>query len=275
MLMVKDTLNSILDNIKERTTNPFLGTLIVVWLVKNWTLVYSLFYFDGSLKLEGRLKYLSNYFANHSFILNMVYVILITLGVLVVTYILLGLSRFLTETYERRLVPQISKWTDKSSVVLKVDYLNLQEVVKQLEIRLETERLAKVSAQNERDEAYSKLVKDSATSINEESPDLLKIYNDAKDESPPPKAVDNPKFTRVASILKRYTTDSSINSTFNSILNRDALGKKDHIIQLLQREELISLVEELIANEGKYIFSSEGLEFLRFWNNVTYNLQDE
>jgi hypothetical protein len=273
--MVKDTLNSILDNIKERTTNPFLGTLIVVWLVKNWTLVYSLFYFDGSLKLEGRLKYLSNYFANHSFILNMVYVILITLGVLVVTYILLGLSRFLTETYERRLVPQISKWTDKSSVVLKVDYLNLQEVVKQLEIRLETERLAKVSAQNERDEAYSKLVKDSATSINEESPDLLKIYNDAKDESPPPKAVDNPKFTRVASILKRYTTDSSINSTFNSILNRDALGKKDHIIQLLQREELISLVEELIANEGKYIFSSEGLEFLRFWNNVTYNLQDE
>jgi len=107
--MVKDTINSILNNIKERTTNPFLGTLIVVWLVKNWTLVYSLLYFDSKLKLQDRLEYIKTYFSTHSFLLNMVFVILITLGVLILTYILLGISRYLTEIYERRLVPKISE----------------------------------------------------------------------------------------------------------------------------------------------------------------------
>jgi len=128
--MVKDTLNSMLENIKERTTNPFLGTLIVVWVIKNWTLVYSLLYFDSAFKLKDRLNYISHYFSDHSFIWNMMYVILITLAVLILTYILLSISRLVTDTQERIIVPMISKWTDKSSVVLKTEYVKLQEVIK-------------------------------------------------------------------------------------------------------------------------------------------------
>lgn len=156
--MVKDTLNSIFDNLKERTTNPFLGTLAVVWTIKNWKLVYSLLYFDGNFKLKDRLDYITEYFSQHSFVSNMLGVISITLGLLVVTYFLLTLSRLLTDSYERIVIPWISKVTDKSTIVLKSDYSKILEEVKRLELRLEEERQARFTVQTERDSAEQKLI---------------------------------------------------------------------------------------------------------------------
>jgi len=140
--MVKETLDSMLDNIKERTTNPFLGTFLVVWIVKNWKLVYSLFYFDGAFTLTKRLEYIEKYFNEKSFWYNMVIVIGYTLFVLLVTYILLTLSRLLTEFYDKVIVPKIAQITDASSVVLKTKYSALEDAFKLLEKRYEDERLA-------------------------------------------------------------------------------------------------------------------------------------
>ena len=272
--MVKDTLNSILDNIKERTTNPFLGTLIVVWLIKNWTLVYSLFYFDSKLKLKERLDYINTYFATHSFLLNMVFVILITLGVLILTYVLLGISRYLTETYERRLVPKISEWTDETSVVLKVDFVKLQEVIKQLELRLEEERILKVAAQNERDEAYSKLIKLQSPSLREDSEssgnELVDIYKNAKSELLPDK---EKVFNRIASSIVEITTVDDFNETISKVLSNALFSKKGKLISLLLRELLIKIVRENNSETAYFTMTDEGLKFLSYWNNIEHSSQ--
>lgn len=267
--MVKDTLNSILDNIKERTTNPFLGTLIVVWLVKNWTLVYSLFYFDSSLKLQDRLDYISAYFAKHSFLINMVFVTLITLGVLVLTYFLLGVSRYLTETYERRLVPKISEWTDKTSIVLKADYIKIQEVVKQLEIRLEEERISKVAAQNERDDAYSKLITLRTTTepSSEEKANLVKVYEEAKTDN---SNDEEHAFRRLISIINQTFTRSDFNDTVSQIMSNASFTKTDSIIALLLRELMISLTSDINSQIAKFSFTDEGLRFIKYWNNYNH-----
>jgi hypothetical protein len=155
--MIKDSLNSIFDNIKERTTNPFLGTLIVVWIVHNWTLVYSMFYFDSSFKLLNRVEYIEKYFVKKPFLEHLVYVVGITIVVLVLTYVMLSISRLITDTQEKIVVPQISKLVaGKTYIVLKKDYDTVVELTKDLYARVDEERLAKVAAQNERDESDKK-----------------------------------------------------------------------------------------------------------------------
>ncbi|HEY0056585.1 MAG TPA: hypothetical protein VGB63_14620 [Pedobacter sp.] len=70
--MIKDIFDSFKDNLRERTTNPFLGTFVIVWVIKNWKLVYSLFYFDKDFTLEKRLNYISSYFKEDTFGENLV-----------------------------------------------------------------------------------------------------------------------------------------------------------------------------------------------------------
>lgn len=155
--MVKDTLNSVFENFKERTKNPFLGTLVVVWIVHNWRLVYSLFYFDSKLALDKRLSYIEQYFSEIPFYLNLLHVFLLTILILSVTYLFLGVSRFISDFYNKVVIAEIVGFIDKNAVVLRSKYLEQQEIIENLELKLETERLAKVTAQKERDTSDEKL----------------------------------------------------------------------------------------------------------------------
>lgn len=50
--MIEDLFVSFKENIKGKTTNPFFGTLILVWIFHNWRLIYSIFNFDTSSNLD-------------------------------------------------------------------------------------------------------------------------------------------------------------------------------------------------------------------------------
>lgn len=245
--MVKDTLNSVFENIKERTTNPFLGTLAIVWLIKNWTLVYSLFYFDGGFKLQQRLDYISKYFSEKSFLLNMIYVILITLAVLIITYILLALSRLISDSYERLILPLVSKWTDKNSIVLKSKYQELELVVKQLEARLEEERIAKVNAQNERDS-------------------LVKKQNDSLNTA----SADETALRRVGNYFLNANLVKQVSSIITDIQNNESVPNGDSVVTKLLNEDMI-VFRSSDSNDLKYTyynFTDFGKQFLRYWNNM-------
>ena len=56
-----DITSSFFDNIKDKTTNPFFGTLIFVWLVRNWDLVYTVFNFDSDCNLEDKKEFIRKY----------------------------------------------------------------------------------------------------------------------------------------------------------------------------------------------------------------------
>ncbi len=38
--------DGIKDNVLQKTTNPFFGTLIAIWLVHNWQFIYTIFNFE-------------------------------------------------------------------------------------------------------------------------------------------------------------------------------------------------------------------------------------
>jgi hypothetical protein len=273
--MVKDTLNSVFDNLKERTTNPFLGTLIVVWTLKNWELVYSLFYFDSSLKLDDRLAKITDHFKDQSFLLNMGSVILITMGVLILTYTLLSLSRLVTDAYERIVIPVISKLTDRSSVVLKSEYVILQEVVKKLEVRLEEERLAKVAAQTERDSVDAKLIQmrnlQQTENISEGDTDRGDTNDKEASEvangksSVMPVKGEKEDFRRASRAILSVATKGSINKLFGEILNDMPIDVSRELIAPLLIEGIIAVKSRFSVSQSHYAFTDLGKDFLGFW----------
>jgi hypothetical protein len=147
--MIKDIILSFKENIKQKTTNPFFGTLILVWVIHNWELIYTFFNFESTKNLKDRIDYLSNYFSTIPFIKNLLLCIGITFAVLIATYVFLNFSRLIINIFEKKLTPWIYKITDKSSVVLKEDYQLVQAERNQLFTKVEEEKTAKLKAQGE------------------------------------------------------------------------------------------------------------------------------
>lgn len=148
--MIKDLFVSFRDSIKDKTTNPFLGTYILVWLIRNWDLVYSIFNFDKEHDLEHKIKYIDNYYPEgNSFLWNVGANILWTFIVLGVTYFLLNLSRLIVNFSEKRMKPLVYKWTDEKSIVFREKYEALKEINKDLNNRLDIEHERNVKLEKE------------------------------------------------------------------------------------------------------------------------------
>lgn len=141
--MIKDLLVSFKDNFKEKSTNPFLGTYVIVWGIHNWSLIYSIFNFDKDTKLETKIEFIKSYYSENSFLEGILYNVLWAFGVLIVTYLLLNISRFIVNISEKQLTPWIYKITDSKSIVLKSLHENLRNNRDELQIRLDQEREAK------------------------------------------------------------------------------------------------------------------------------------
>lgn len=141
--MIKDIFLSFRDNFKEKTTNLFLGTYIIIWMIRNWELVYSLFNFNPKDTLETKVNFIKSYYQNNSFIEGVFWNILWTFGVLIITYILLNASRAIVNLFEKQLKPWIYKLTDSKSIILKSSYESMRNERDELQIRLDNERESK------------------------------------------------------------------------------------------------------------------------------------
>jgi hypothetical protein len=148
--MVTDILNSFKDNVSQKATNPFLATILIVWTFKNWRLLYALLYFDEKTTLETRLAFIEGYYSKeHFFYINLLESIAYAFIVLISTYLLLGVARFIVDLYTKIVLPWISKWTDKNSIVSREDYRNLYNQCDELERKLEDEKAAKIRFKRE------------------------------------------------------------------------------------------------------------------------------
>lgn len=141
--MIKDLLVSFKDNFKEKSTNPFLGTYVVVWLIRNWDLVYSLFNFDKSYSLAKKIEFIQIYYSSNDFLEGVQLNILWAFGVLIATYTLINISRLIINLYEKQLTPWIIKITDSDSIIEKSSFDKLKNHRDYLQNRLEQERESK------------------------------------------------------------------------------------------------------------------------------------
>ena len=141
--MIKDFLISFTDNFKEKTKNPFLGTYLLVWIIRNWDLIYTLFNFDKDCILEDKKAFITNYYDKNDFINNLFTNTLWTFGLLILTYALLNLSRVIVNLSEKQLTPWVYQVTDSKSIVLKTEYDRIRTENDDLQFRLDKERESK------------------------------------------------------------------------------------------------------------------------------------
>lgn len=148
--MINKFFNSFKENINQKTTNPFLGTFIIIWIIRNWEFFYSLFYFDSDFTRLDRLNIIQEYFKEYD-LLEILLTILFSFIILISTYILLNLSRLIINFFDKMITPKVYEITDKSSIVLKSDYKILEQQIKSLESKIQDEREQRFKTQNEND----------------------------------------------------------------------------------------------------------------------------
>jgi hypothetical protein len=237
--MLTDAIDSVKENIKQKIGNPFLGTFVLVWVVKNWQVVYAFFFFDSDFKLADRIKYFKDYWKDKNFIGNLIWIVIITIGVLLITYLFLALSRLIANYYENVIIPLIQRWSKGSIVTSEIHQIALDRIFR-LEKKIDEERKNKIELENE----VERLEK--------------RGYN--KDD------VENGvgKFNDVISNLSSSFEKAQISSVFTNIAQNSQVESKSPIVAFLLNNGIIEFKDYGGQTGYRYYkFTSLGNEFRR------------
>lgn len=240
--MIDSWLSSLRDNISYKTTNPFFGTLILVWIGRNWELIYSIFTFDSFLTRPKKIEVIQNYLIEGNFWWNLTENVLLTFLIIIISYVLINLTRVITNLFENWVTPRVYEKTNPSRIVMKSDYDKLEERIDSLEIRLKEERKTKAELQLELDELNKEQV------IIEPKPtDGLKLQG------------------------SKSTTEQDNERLYEYLSKGDELGNFESILELIGKNEIISKDSGLLSTFLK-------LDFIQvrdnYKTNATFSLTD-
>lgn len=250
--MIKDLLVSFRDNFKEKTRNPFLGTYLIVWFVRNWELIYTLFNFDNGCQLADKISFVKNYYNQNNFLNNLWTNVYWAFGLLTLTYILLNISRLIVNLSEKRLTPLIYKITDAKSIVLKTVYQRMVAERDDLQVRLDHERESKSRLEG-RIKSLETLITESALiqSTNKEENSSNNKSESAKKTVPDNSSLFLQKL-KDKNLLKDFIT-TSVMINQNEFINNDDKAK-DYFIEL----GLITFAGTMHNFAKKYMLTPEG-----------------
>ncbi|WP_316633808.1 hypothetical protein [uncultured Flavobacterium sp.] len=124
-----EAFSSVLNNYKNKIKNPFFGTFVGVWLIRNWILVYSIFSFDKEYKMQNKIDYINKYFEKKLFWNEFIINVCISFSVLGITYLLLAGSRVLTDFYYKILEPKIIVYFDKNAILTQTEKIKLEKKI--------------------------------------------------------------------------------------------------------------------------------------------------
>lgn len=241
--MIQDWFNSFKGNFNQKTTNPFFGTLLMVWVYKNWVLIYAIFNFDDSYTLENKINFITNHI-NYNILLD----IAVTFAILSFSYLLINISRLIVNFFEKKITPLIYKLTDKNSIVLKSEYDRIININIKIKEQYESERTNRIKAEDERDRFEKILL---------QSRNLTPLENNYSD-------IEVEKFKNIVDRLHK----EGILEHFEIIIEDIGNGKpsiENKELNFLLKIGLISKGEWLPGQGQKYMFTMYGEKFKNYY----------
>ncbi|RED26186.1 hypothetical protein BD847_0099 [Flavobacterium cutihirudinis] len=216
--MIKEFLVSFKENLETKSSNPFFGTLIIIWFLKNWELFYTLFNFDNKTTLHTKKNFIFDHFKKLPLIENIFICILKAFFVLLISYCLINISRLIINFFEKKVTPLMYKWTDKTSIVLKSIYDISEEERKKLEKRVDEERSSRIKLQDEYDKLEQKL---SALLLKQQEQIIQNSKNDFQDsdKSYPSINKEKSKLDLIYEKFKKENTTTDFQTIVDNILN--------------------------------------------------------
>lgn len=247
--MIKDIFFSFKETIKQKTTNPFFGTLVIVWVIHNWELIFTFFNFEKNETLSGKISFLKGHLAPEPFLINIGQCILISFAVLILTYAFLNLSRFIVNLFEKKITPWIYKITDSSSIVLKSNFQVLEKERDILSQKLEIERESKLKLQNEVSTLEEK-IKEFIKSNDEKVSEIEQINKSAND-------VDTQKVEKVLKAISNKGFNDFFDTLINEINNSEYIdtSKLGEQINYFLKTGIIKLEDKFDNDYRKRKFS--------------------
>jgi len=256
--MIKDLLVSFRDNFKEKTTNPFLGTYFIVWLIRNWELLYTLFNFNNDQKLNEKVDFIKDYYTRHDFLENLLTNIIWAFVLLCITYLLLNLSRLIVNLSEKRLTPWIYKITDSKSIVLRTEYERIREERGDLQLRLDLERESKSKL-----EGRIKLLENEILEISKVQAEKLSDKSQDTESEKISKDVSN-EIDKLFQKLNQSNFIKSFKDIALMINKGDYIANNNNSIDYLIELGLIKFVKDHIQGKSKkYVLTTDGEHVLR------------
>lgn len=257
--MVKDFLISFSDNFKEKAKNPFLGTYLLVWLIRNWDLAYTIFNFDKDSTLDDKKTFISNYYQNGDFICNLGSNILWAFAILITTYLLLNISRLIVNLSEKRLTPWIYQITDSKSIVLKTEYERIRAENDDLQTRLDKERESKSRLENRIKILEAEIIE--VTKINAEIESAENNTTSKKPRTIKNNSVHSSMIMldklKAKDLIKEYLDICLLINRGDSIPNSN--GQTDYFIEL----GLIKFLQNAFGDSKIYTITTEGEALLK------------
>jgi hypothetical protein len=254
-------LTSFVKGLKNKVTNPYFGTLIGVWLVYNYTFVYSVFTFDPDTKLDTRLKLVDKYFKSDVFLSNLLTCIWHALIVLVATYLLLIISRTIVIFFDKRVSLWIYKVIYSKKIKSIEDFNEVVQLGEMAQKGYEEEQKLRLSLQTE----YKQLESAYQT-------ELLK-NKELKDSAEKNKVEENEREEKIREIIKQDLSKSKLD--FGSIptpVKPDPFEgvDKDKIETLIGDDKLIKVFNEVAIAilKKKPLIDSESYDQLVFLDIV-------
>lgn len=246
--MFAKTFASLRDNIIQKTTNPFLGTVIIVWLFHNWKLVFGVFNFDKSWTLEKKWEFIGGYLEPIKFTTNLVECLSISVVVLIITYFLLNFSRLIINFYEKKVTPLVYKMTDKNSVVLKSTHEILYKEKELLEQRLEEERNRRIQVQNELERLEKRLLDRNEKNLKVDDKSNVDVYS---------------KFDiEMFNLIEKSYSVNEIREIINEISSGKSVLSNSDGVKFLLKYDFVSIIERSINyNKARYQLTDSGKEF--------------
>lgn len=161
-----EVINSFFNNVKDKLTNPYFGTLILVLLFHHWELIFIIFNFDDYVTLDTKLNSIKEYISINISFQNLMWDALWTLILMLSGYLVIVITRSIVLWVEFWLMPFITGKIINKNVVKKDEY---DKVVKEREKYFDQYEEQRKNVRN-----FSKTIDEQTEQIKQKDKDLLK-----------------------------------------------------------------------------------------------------
>lgn len=160
-----EVINSFFSNIKDKITNPFFGTLILVLIIHHWQLWYAVFNFDSDCNLDDKLIFIKNYISINITLKSFLWDLGQSVFYMFLGYLIIVATRSLVLWIEFLLMPYITGKIVNKNVVRKSEY---DDVVKERE-----QYFDQYEEQRKNVRSFSKTIDEQTLQIKQKDHDLL------------------------------------------------------------------------------------------------------
>lgn len=223
-----EVVNSFFSNIKDKLTNPYFGTLVIVLIIHHWELIFGIFNFDEGFTLDKKLEFVKNYILNNITWKSFLWDALQALIYMFIGYLIVVLTRSIVLFIEFTLMPFVTRKIVNKNVVRKTEY---DEIVKEREEYFDQYEEQRNFVRN-----FSKTIDEQTEQIKQKDKNLLIQTN---------------------TISETITTLDSTKDKLES--SKNEINKKN-----LQIDNLKSSIESLEKENGNYLEKVKGYEHLYF-----------